>query len=183
MHPALQRPKKSDKPERPAAAPTAPSTSELEETLQRLTAQHAAVKLRTTQLQQSAQLSEREAGHMENVLELQSDVHGFEVQRRQKRGELHQVEVSLSTLQHRCSHLRNLARKTSSELQNLKDAKMAAIAHKSVDGPSVAEWVEAEIRLRQVALVKERLERMMQSYTCRAEVRSIKKVNVERYYQ
>lgn len=33
-----------------------------------------------------------------------------------------------------------------------------------------------------VALVKERLERMMQSYTCRAEVRSIKKVNVERYY-
>lgn len=26
----------------------------------------------------------------------------------------------------------------------------AAIVHKSVDGPSVAEWVEAEIRLRQV---------------------------------
>ena len=26
----------------------------------------------------------------------------------------------------------------------------AAIVHKSVDGPNVAEWVEAEIRLRQV---------------------------------
>eukprot|EP00435_Cladocopium_sp_Y103_P072997 s282_g42.t1 len=135
---------------------------DLREKLKRYVEQEKELKSRRAELQSSAQLSERVTW---SVSEWTEELNSLAQRRKTQRLQLRQVEVDLFSQQHRCGQLRGAVRQMNSELQHLELGE--------AEGQQDSQWapyLEAEIRMRQVELVKKRLASMIHSQSSRAEV-------------
>ncbi|CAK9068564.1 Uncharacterized protein SCF082_LOCUS34500 [Durusdinium trenchii] len=150
------------------AVPAEPRRREehLEQTIARLADTHQQLKQQTAELQSSAQLSQREIGHMESVSVLRTQLQTTNHSRRQERQRLRQVELQLHQEQHRCSAARGSVREMTAELRHVEQRQ----AEPLLEAPVLCEWLEAEIGLRQVDLVKTRLSTLQRSQHSREEV-------------
>ncbi|CAE7193662.1 unnamed protein product, partial [Symbiodinium sp. CCMP2456] len=147
--------------------------------LERLRSQRDGLQKQAEELRHSCLLSDRELAHAETLELLRSqEAEALAALAEQQRA-LRKVELEADAAHRHAAETRKAQRQVATELSAAEELLQLQSQRQEVQGlpeilrsrqKAIAAWVEAEVGMRQVTLVKRRLQQMVEDYGSRAKV-------------
>eukprot|EP00439_Symbiodinium_sp_Y106_P034865 s4655_g4.t1 len=147
--------------------------------LERLRSQRDGLQKRAEELRHSCLLSDRELAHAETLELLRSQEAEASAALAEQQRALRKVEVEADAARRHAAETRKAQRQVATELSAAEELLQLQSQRQEVQGlpeilrsrqKAVAAWVEADVGMRQVTLVKRRLQQMVEDYGYRAKV-------------
>ncbi|OLP86975.1 hypothetical protein AK812_SmicGene31838 [Symbiodinium microadriaticum] len=147
--------------------------------LERLRSQRDGLQQKAEELRHSCLLSDRELAHAETLELLRSQETEAVAALAEQQRALRKVELEADAAHRRAAETRKAQRQVATELSAAEELLQLQSQRQEVQGlpeilrsrqKAIAAWVEADVGMRQVTLVKRRLQQMVEDYGSRAKV-------------
>ncbi|CAE7730298.1 unnamed protein product, partial [Symbiodinium necroappetens] len=147
--------------------------------LERLRSRRDGLQQKAEELRHSCLLSDRELAHAETLELLRSQETEAVAALAEQQRALRKVELEADAAHRRAAETRKAQRQVATELSAAEELLQLQSQHQEVQGlpeilrslqKAIAAWVEADVGMRQVTLVKRRLQQMVEDYGSRAKV-------------